>query len=625
MTDKTDFSLDITVDPANSFKPLPDRIAFDLCKAYPVPGGKLLLHNTRNGKRAMVMPEVFASLLSCSQFQTLDQHVANIIDKNPGMQGQQTDIRNVLQGMLDAGMMVSAKRVSDVFKRKVETPGGDNQAGAPVVAIITWERPEALERLLKSIVANCDTGKLHRLYVIDDSRETENIGQNRALVEKFTAETEIPLQYFGQDEQQSLLDALAKRLPEHEDAIRFLADQSRWRDYWTSGLARNLALLLSCGHRLVMMDDDSLCDVYNPGQPKPNISFSDDPREAEFFADEQGWAARHQPINPDPINRHMQCLGLTFSEALDVLGQNHLKPASFTNANALLTSELHPDSPVLISECGSLGCPGTGGNTWLPHMAPASLKRMLASEQETTNALNSRLVWSGRNNPHFAPRPNMSQITGFDNRQMLPPYLPIERGEDRLFGNMLDFVFPSAVTLDYPWAVPHLPMPQRTWEEKDRDFAPGNSFPMFFVEQVIEQKSACLASSPAERLKALSAWFSDLAGATGDALEAMYRDTRLHDTSEQLQLLDSLLAADETAPADWQDYLKNGIGQLNTALDQASREDFPLKGFAGAMEGDELVVFWQETWAGFATALKAWPEIREAAADLLGRGGELSL
>jgi hypothetical protein len=365
------------------------------------------------------------------------------------------------------------------------------------------------------------------------------------------------------------------------------------------------------------MDDDSVCDVYNPGQPKPDISFSDDAREADFFANEQGWASQHQELNPDPVDRHMQCLGLSFSEALNVLGQNNLKPASFTNATALQTSELHPDSPVLMTECGTVGCPGTGRNTWLPDMAPSSLKRMLASEANTSNALNSRMVWSGRSHPHFAPRPNMSAITGFDNRQMLPPYLPIIRGEDRLFGNMLDFVFPSAVTLDYPWAVPHLPIPQRQWQTRDLDFTPGDSFPLFFFDTVLAQKSACLASLPTERLKALSAWFNDLAAAPADSLAAMYRDTRLQNTSELLKNLNGLLADSDSTPAEWQDYLKNGIKQLNVDMDLASHEDFPVKGLPTSMEGTELIAFWQETWADFATALNAWPKIRKAAAEIM--------
>jgi hypothetical protein len=617
MTDKTSFSMNITVDPASGFKPLPDLVAFDHCKAYPVPDGNLLLHNTQNGKRAMVRPEVYASLLRCGKFQTIDQHVANIIESNPGMQGQQADMHNVLQSMLDAGVMISAKNLCDRLKRKSKTADGEKETAAPVVTIITWERPEALERLLTSIITNCDTEKLHRLYVIDDSRKAENINRNQALVAKFAAEVKTPLHYFGQDEQQSFLGDLTKLLPEHENAIRFLADQSMWRDHWTSGLARNLALLLSCGRRLVMMDDDTVCDVYSAGQLKPNITFSDDPREAEFFSSEQGWASQHQEINPDPVNRHMQCLGLSFSEALNVLGQNHLKAAGFTNTSALLTSDLNMDSPVLMTECGSLGCPGTGSNTWLPDMAPEALKRMLASEQKTDDALNKRFVWLGRNQPHFSPRSNMSAMTGFDNRQLLPPYLPIARGEDRLFGNMLDYIFPSSVTLDYPWAVPHLPIPQREWREQDKDFKQGDSFPMFFFDQVIEQKSSCLASSPGERLLTLSAWFKDLATAPNESLAAMYQDSRLRDSSQQLQKLSKLLTEGESAPADWQDYLKNGIEQLNADLDQASREDFPVKGIPQTMEGNELIAFWKETWVDFATALNAWPEIRKAAAEIV--------
>lgn len=620
MSNKTDFSLDIPVNPVQGLKPLPDLVVFDLCRAYPMSDGNLLLVNARNNKRAVVMPEVYASLVSCNRFQTFDQHVANIIEQNPGMQGQQNDIRNVLQNMLDNGMMVSAKSVTKKFRDAVHPQQVDNRSEVPVVAIITWERPEALERLLKSVISNCTTRDFHRMYVIDDSREAANISKNRALVEELAPRMDTAVQYFGRDEQQSLLDKLVKQLPDHEQAIRFLADESRWTGQWTSGLARNLALLLSSGHRLVMMDDDTICDVYEPPQAKPNITFSDQPRKADFFSDEQDWAALRQPINPDPVKRHMQCLGLSFSEALNVLGENHLKPTGLTDATALMVSELRDDSPVLVTECGSMGCPGTNSNTWLPDMAPASLKLMLVSKNKTTYALSHRQVWSGRNQPHFAPRPNMSQITGFDNRQMLPPYLPINRGEDRLFGFMLDFIFPSAVTLDYPWAIPHLPLPERKWENKDLDFTPGDSFPMFFFEMVLENKPSCQSASPEGRMSALSAWFTDMAAAPAETLTAMYRDARLRGDSDLLLHLGALLSDAETAPVNWQNYLRNGMAQLNSDLDRASRDDFQVRGSPSTIEGEELIEFWRRTWSGFAGALGAWAEIREAAAAIADSG-----
>jgi hypothetical protein len=533
------------------------------------------------------------------------------------MEGQQDDICNVLKSMLDSGIMLSAKSECERLNVKTDNKKEQNADSAPVVAIITWERPQALERLLESIATNCDTTKLHRLYVIDDSRKAENIKQNQTVVESFVTKINTTLQYFGQDEQQSLINGLVQKLPEHKSAIHFLSDQSRWKDHWTSGMTRNLALLLSCGRRLVMLDDDAICDLYNPPQQSPDITFSDKPREAEFFASEQEWEYLKQPLNPDPINRHMQCLGLSFSEALNVLGQNHLKPAGFAGATALQLSQLQPDYTVLITECGSLGCPGTDNNTWLPDMAPASLKRMLGSLEKTSHALSTRKVWSGRNQPHFSPHANMSQITGFDNRQMLPPYLPILRGEDQLFGIMLNFIFPGSVVLDYPWAAPHLPVPDRGWRDRDLNFTPADSFPKFFVGKIIENKSFCQSTSAGDRLLNLAAWFDNIASSSTDSLLSMYRDSRLRGDAERLGHLSMLLETAKSAPVNWQNYLRNGISQLNTDLDRASREDFVVKGLPATMETDELIRFWKSVWTDFASALKAWPKIREAATELV--------
>jgi len=618
VNDKTGFSMAVTVDPATGFKPLPDLVTFDLCKAYPVPGGNLLLHNTRTGKRAMVMPDVYAALLRCQQFRTLDQHIAHIIESNPDMQGQEADMRSVLLSMLDNGIMRSAKKTCDELKRPDELAAEDKHRDKPVVVIITWERPEALERLLKSIHTNCNADGFHQLYVVDDSRKPENIIKNRELTAKFAIDTKSSIQYFGQAQQQSLLENLSRQLPQHEEAIRFLADQSRWSEQWTSGLARNLALLLSCGRRLVMLDDDTICDVIDPGQLKSDITFSDSPREADFFRNEQEWISQRIRLNPDPVDRHMQCLGMTFSESLNTLGQGNLKAAGFKQANALLVSDLHPDSPVLMTECGSFGCPGTSTNTWLPDMAQVSIERMLASPQKTANALNTRMVWTGRSQPHFSPRPNMSQITGFDNRQVLPPYFPIFRGEDRLFGYLLNFIFPTAVTLDYPWAIPHLPIPQREWLDKDRDFTPRASFPLFLLGQILENKMSCLAEAPAERMDALATFFSDLAAAADDTLIAKHREAVLRDLSEQLRNLDRLLRSADSAPAEWQEYLKQGIEQLSKGFEQAGLEAYLVKGQPRTMDGDELIAFWKKSWNGFAAALKAWPEIREVATEIMG-------
>ncbi|MBT8074128.1 MAG: hypothetical protein HKP21_10525, partial [Xanthomonadales bacterium] len=206
---------------------------------------------------------------------------------------------------------------------------------------------------------------------------------------------------------------------------------------------------------------------------------------------------------------------------------------------------------------------------------------------------------------------------GFDNRQLLPPYKPVFRGEDRLFGNMLDFVFPTSVTLDYPWAAPHLPVPKRGWRNSDLSFTPVDAFPEFFYSQVLEYKSSCRSSSPAARLSVLAGWFRDLAASSPDMLSNMHRDARLRDDSELLQHLQGLLSEHDSAPVDWQNYLRNGIRQLNVDIDRVSREDFIVRGLPVNLGSEELIEFWKQFWAGFASALEAWPEIHQAAAELL--------
>jgi hypothetical protein len=52
-------------------------------------------------------------------------------------------------------------------------------------------------------------------------------------------------------------------------------------------------------------------------------------------------------------------------------------------------------------------------------------------------------------------------------------------------------------------------------------------------------------------------------------------------------------------------------------MDKFSREDLPIKGLPSAMDEAELITFWKETFVGFANALSAWPQIREAAAEHL--------
>ena len=80
-----------------------------------------------------------------------------------------------------------------------------------------------------------------------------------------------------------------------------------------------------------------------------------------------------------------------------------------------------------------------------------------------------------------------------------------------------------------------------------------------------------------------------MASASAGSLTSMYIDSRLSLDSELLQRLTALLAKAETAPVNWQNYLRNGIAQLNSDLNRVSREDFEVSGLPAKSDSNALI------------------------------------
>ncbi len=600
---------------ARRLDPSRDLVAFDECKAYRLPDQRVMVRNPRTGQQAAVPPQAFQLLTLCPEFKTLNEHVDEITRQHPGLQAQSDQLRGALESSFRDGLLVSAGDLCAVLSESSSTDDTPGEGDRPAAAIITWERPGALARLLESMRKNFDANGVDAIYVIDDSRDKNNIRRNEALVEQYADDSGAPAQYVGQPQQQAFMAELVKRIPQHEEALRHLADQTRWRDDWTSGLARNWALLKAAGRRLVVFDDDTLCDVFERNETLGGISISNKARDAEFFPDNSSWPGFQPAPVRDPAAAHLECLGRDVAGAVRTLGIGELGQESLAGAGPGSIGRLHGGSPVLITQCGTLGDPGSNNNTWITRLPPAAMKRMLQSEQQVAHGLRNSSAWLGRWLPHIAPASNMSQITGLDNRRLLPPYFPIMRGEDELFGYMINYVYPDLAVLDYPWAVPHLPIPERDRSGDAGGFGGSANFPRFFVKWVSINKATCYGHAPEDRLRHLGEAFMDLGQSAPRDIEELYRDERMQDCTDRLARLKRQLAEAHDAPANWQAFLQAGVTELERNLEMQT-EELPVKGFPAGVEGDELITLWKGHWHAFGEALVAWPEVMEAARAL---------
>ena len=110
MTEKTEFSFDVTLNQSMSHPPAAAPLwAFDDCKAYPLPDRTVLIRNPHNGRSAIAMPEVLSALSLCREFRSLEDHVARVEEGMPQLRGQPDEIRRVLEAMQREGMLVSAE------------------------------------------------------------------------------------------------------------------------------------------------------------------------------------------------------------------------------------------------------------------------------------------------------------------------------------------------------------------------------------------------------------------------------------------------------------------------------------------------------------------------------------
>lgn len=583
--------------------------AIDEVETLSVAGGSMLLGKT-TGAQLLTRPEVAMVLQRCGDFRTLEDHARFLTQQFPQLGGNVNDALRVLGLVRDAGLMVSADSICEHVNRTVESQPVDRSK----VFILTCDRPQAVERLLESLLHNAKLAQHKQLYLIDDSRNEQHARQNREAVERFNLASPTALEYVGEREQEKLMADLCAALPEDTAAIRFLFSRDAWSRQKTYGRARNLCLLLSVGERAVVMDDDVLAMAVSRGGSSLPATFSDGMPQAEFYPDMAGWQLKWLPQDFDPLAGHVRCLGLPLARALAELGGERLSPEQLTGVSLSLFRDLDAQSPVLVTQSGTVGDPGTTNNAWLPNLRPGSVSKMLAAPGGLQTALSTRQCWLGQPRNTVTKRAVMSQVTGLDNRAELPPYFPALRREDLLFGIMLDFLFPDSVVVEYEWAVPHLPVEERSGNPAGDSVVPRGGLQLL-ASWLAEVKPQDAGVDYETRMDLLVARLDTLAQLSPEGLLAKYRAVLARARGFALQTLNDRLADTGGLDAGWKAYLEEKAGECAAALQQpASLADLP-----DALDGADAATITrviQDRAAGFAGALRAWPRIRAVARSL---------
>ena len=418
------------------------------------PQGTVVLQNKRTDQRMIVNVDVAQALARCKDFDSLENHAQTICQQIPALRGQELVVLQTLQQVVDKGLFKSAEQ------QLSELSSGTTITGAVAleVVVITCDRPDALERWLASFSASGTSNHVAKLWVIDDSRSEENQGLNRATCGAQQSQVSEIIRYFGATERSELLLSLTDSLPAARSSLEFLLDHKFWGTNPTHGVARNWAQLLTAGCRVIVFDDDTLCQAIAPPAAPRGLSFASPlDRDAMFYASTEVLRQHQLPLPDSPIDLMS---GLIGTDMTGFLRNSTLNAASLKGMSSGDMASYTGTSCAKLVQTGFWGDPGTGASNWAFFLGEKGIKNLL-SYADPASILGARASWTGFRGTTVTAYGSMSAMTGMDNTSLLPPYFPAARNEDMLFAIMLQRMYPDSFVINMPWSIPHLPVDNR--------------------------------------------------------------------------------------------------------------------------------------------------------------------
>jgi hypothetical protein len=610
MTEDTGSSISFYTPDADDKDASGALVAFSDCEIIEINLEMVMVINRQNGNQLIISPQVAEGLKTCTTFKTIAAHAQHLTNTRPELKGQESMAVSALEQLDTAGILLHA---SDISARLAQESA--RELPPTRVFITTCDRPAALERLLQSMRQVKELAQHDNLFVVDDSRDSENRDANRELVGGFNRTSAREIHYIGVSEQQALIEGLIVRLPECERDIRFLLDAQVWQDFATFGRARNVCLMFSVGYRTLMIDDDVLLEsILSPIAEKGVSVGARGVRQAGFFESKDEMFSAVKRADFDPLSGHARFLGSHLSSALKELNEGGLAAEQLQDCSALIANAFEPESPILVTQNGTLGDPGTGSVHWGITLDDASLRRLAQEPQGVRAALENRLVWLGCTRANFFKLSVISQIAGLDNSYLLPPYFPVFRGEDMLFGAMLLSVQPNGAVLEYPWGVPHLPLDERSFSVDDAFVSGGHLGQV--SEWIISSVDPQSGATPEQNLSRLSLELERVSVRSDERLRLDFRASLARSHAALLGLYaDRCFMAEELKSPELQELLDRGLKEYNQTLASPS-SPLEIDGIPEAMTEAEFFSQFREMAHGFAGALASWPAVRDVATEV---------
>lgn len=426
-----------------------------------------LAYNKLNHAVRLLSPEATELLNRCRQLQTLDEHAYEYQRSLAASIGGSDrlwieSIKEQLTELVSVGLLISDQEILKLCQQQLSVTA-DSVPEITSIGVVTRSRPASLKQCLISYLENSQQFQRHNDFVVmDDTPEQAARSETRVMLRELANKYNLKLYYAGLEEKQEFAKTLAHNCEVPSEVINFALFDPEQIGI-SIGANRNALLLHTAGDLMIGVDDDTVCQLTSSPNHQDGLGLesSSEATEYWFFPDHEATLKGARFDKQDFLESHEKLLGQSIGNCLSRFGQPSLDRVSSQFIRGLNLGSCK----VAVTINGLIG--DSGFDSPIAHLLLKgdSHQRLVESEEKYRSACVSREMLKLVRQNTITENLWDFQTTaiGYDNRELLPPFLPTFRGADGLFGVILRRCFGGDYVAHLPWAVLHAPMEPRVY------------------------------------------------------------------------------------------------------------------------------------------------------------------
>jgi acyl carrier protein len=577
--------------------------------------------------KALIVDSVTMNLLrESSKFKEINDLLSNFMR---GVGGTAENAEVKIAELIDRGFLISE---TETISRLMRASQRSSTLKISTLACISCDRPIAAARALSSYIHHCrNFGRAPRFVVMDDSSEPKTRVEYRRMLLSLKDKFQTEIYYGGADEKRQFLRRLVTRAALPADTLEFALFGFGKEKLASSGRNRNALLLETLDEGAFSLDDDTVCEITVASGHRAGLRLLSgrgtngrDPSDVWSLHDRESSINLLSSVDVDLLDIHEQFLGREVSDC--VLSADGREKIEIEQTGACLPNRLkNYGGKIRLTLNGLIGDCGWGSPFPYLLLGDNSFHRLTCSESIYHKTLTCRELLRVTVNTVITDQTKnlMSTFFGYDNRGILPPFVPIGRGADYIFALTLTKCYEDNFFAHLPYALLHSPTEKRYfWPGEVQRSAAGIDLSSLTAALVSSFNPGDNRGEEGENLIKLGRFLEQVGILPVPEFAEISRVAVCHHICDLIAELEEGLMQNSSAPDFWVKDVRQYLSTLNENL-MRPEIAVPLDLRYGHTI-DEAFALMQRLIREYGRLLIHWPSIIQACREMKEQGHQLA-